>query len=213
MSFKFKKLAITPRQARIYLFFALLLLAGPTILYKLLPSHAGKILVAAGASQDYNFAKTLVYMTEHHGYGATGFILNKPLDQASILSLQPLFPFARIDQFYFGGPVSTNDEIFFMIPEDSTLEEIEILSVRDLQQNDTARYNALLQDKSAMENLRILSGYAGWHGFQLNREIVFGGWDVLPYSGYFIQDTTQEESWKRAVAKVLEDKKLAVDAL
>lgn len=203
-----KKLRITPRQARIYLFFALLLIVAPTIMFKLLPSHAGKVLVASPVSNDPNFARTLVYMQSHHGYGATGYILNKPLDVDNAGKIKSRFPFARDDQFFFGGPVGVGQVFFFILPKDEDWNQIEILNVDDLQNDNPERYNALIGDLENAGRIRILSGYSGWRGFQLNREIVRGGWDILPYDGTLIKGLSQEESWRGAVERVVRAKKV-----
>lgn len=208
-----KKLRLTPRQARIYLFFALLLIVAPTIMLKLLPSHAGMVLVASPISQDYNFARTLVYMQSHHGYGATGYILNKPLDADSAGKIKSRFPFAHDDQFFFGGPVGAGQAFFFILPKDEDWNQIEILNVDDLQNDNPERYNALIGDLESAGRIRILSGYSGWRGFQLNREIVRGGWDILPYDGALIKGLSQEESWRGAVERVVRAKKVKQPAI
>jgi putative AlgH/UPF0301 family transcriptional regulator len=204
-----KPLKITPRYARYYLFFAFLLIAAPTIFYKLLPSHAGKVLVAAPHSNDVNFARTLVYMDIHHGYGASGYILNKPLGHADIEKLKSRFPFAQSPQFYDGGPVERGISIFFLLPHDEGWSGFNIYNADTLQSENPDLYNTIISNPS----LRILSGYAGWYGFQLNREIMRGGWDVLDYDGELIAGKNQEESWRKAMERVIAEKNIIRPAI
>lgn len=203
-----KRLKITPQYARYYLIFAFLLIAAPTIMYKMLPSHAGMILVASPQSRDAHFARTLVYVQTHHGYGARGYILNKKLEEDKARALQTRFPFAHIDQFYEGGPIEPGDAFFFLVSKNELSSAFDIYNVKELQDSDLELYNKIITQKS----LRILSGYAGWYGFQLNKEIVRGGWEVIDYSADLLEGN-QDESWRKALARAVKEKNIVQPAI
>ena len=206
-----KKLKTTPRQARIYLFFALLLIAAPTIMYKLWPSQAGNVLVASGVMQGEPFEKTVIYLQSHHGYGAHGFILNKRLSEEEAQNLQTRFPLAR--QFYYGGPVGVGEVMTLLIPDVEEENGFRLVNADTLQDSDMSAYNEIVTDAELMRDVRILSGYAGWAPLQLNREIVRGAWNVIPFDPLYLSDEDRQIIWNTAIDKVLDEKKDSLDAL
>ncbi len=206
-----KRLKITPRAARIYLFFALVLLAAPTILYKVLPSHAGKVLVAAGAMTGEPFEKTVIYMQFHHGYGARGLILNKPLRGDQRADLQKQFPLGRL--FYYGGPVGTQEDITLLVPDKGADKGFRLIDANFLRAHDLAAYNQIVADEVLMRDVRIFSGYSGWTVMQLNRELYRGAWDVVPFEGGYLEQAPQTEIWYKALEKVLDEKKADLDMI
>lgn len=206
-----KKLKPTPRAARIYLFFALLLIAAPTIMYKVLPSQAGKVLVASGVMQGEPFEKTVIYLESHHGYGAHGFILNKPLSGAESQSLQTRFPLAQ--RFYYGGPVGVGEVVTLLIPDPESENGFRLLNADTLQERDMSAYNAIVTDAQLMGEVRVIAGYAGWSPFQLNREVMRGAWNVIPYDRAYLEAAEQRAIWNKAIKKVMDEKKDSLDPL
>jgi putative transcriptional regulator len=206
-----KKLRPTPRAAKIYLFFALVLLAAPTILYKVLPSQAGKVLVASGVMQGEPFEKAVIFLHTHHGYGAHGYILNKPLSEEDSQNLQRRFPLAR--QFYYGGPVGVGEVVTLLIPDKNKDGGFALINADILQENDISAYNDIVTDADLMQDVRVFSGYAGWSAFQLNREVMRGGWNVIPYDPAYLEQGARRDIWSKAIDKVLDEKKDSIDAL
>lgn len=209
--FHLRKLKTTPRQARIYLFFAVLLIAAPTIVYKIVPSQAGKMLVASGVMQGEPFEKTVIYLQSHHGYGAHGFIVNKPMSEADAKGLQSRFPMAR--RFHYGGPVGEGEVISLLIPDATQDSGFNILNAGTLRERDMSAYNEIVTDMQLMQDAIVFSGYAGWSPFQLNREIVRGAWNVIPYDPVYLEEQGQRAIWDKAVDKVLDEKKDSLDPL
>ncbi len=206
-----KKLKTTPRQARIYLFFALLLIAAPTIMYKLWPSQAGNVLVASGVMQGEPFEKTVIYLRSHHGYGADGFILNKKLSVEGAQILQTRFPLAR--QFYYGGPVGVGEVVTLLIPDETEQNGFRLINADTLQDRDMSAYNDIVTNPETMDGVRIFSGYAGWSSLQLNREIVRGAWNVISFDPVYLRDEDRQTIWNTAIDKVLDEKKDSIDVL
>ena len=206
-----KKLKTTPRQARIYLFFALLLIAAPTIMYKLWPSQAGNVLVASGVMQGEPFEKTVIYLSSHHGYGAHGFILNKKLLTEDAENLQSRFPLAR--QFYYGGPVGVGEVFTLLIPDQNDHNGFRLINADSLRERDIGVYNDIVTNPEIMQEVRIFSGYTGWAPLQLNREIVRGAWNVIPFDQVYLSNQDGQIIWNAAIDKVLDEKKDSIDAL
>src|SRR6185369_7832355 len=68
-------------------------------------SVRGKLLIASPALVDPNFARTVVFITEHNEEGAMGIVLNRP-SETSVESVVPeLAEIAGGEPVYVGGPV------------------------------------------------------------------------------------------------------------
>lgn len=203
---KITPLRITPRSARYYLFFAVMLLVLPTAMMRFLPSHSGKILVASGAMGGGVFEHSLIYMTQHHGYGGRGYILNVPLQGAEAAALMREFPLAR--RFYYGGPVDTGGAVALMLPDSTVPSGYIFVDARQMRKDDPQGYNALVRDAAFMAEARVFSGYAGWGAFQLNREIVRGAWGIVPFDPAYLGEGTRRAIWLRAMEKMRDEKKI-----
>jgi putative transcriptional regulator len=209
---KKKKIFITPKQAKIYLVFALLIIAFPTIMTKVLPSHSGKLLVSV-ASMDFDpfFGRTVIYLDNHSGYGAFGFIINKQLSEEESAPLRARFP--HIGRFHYGGPVADGEELFLMVPDDESFERFQIHRLRDLEADDLEAYNAIIANPEVAKNVILFSGYAGWTVLQLNRELLRGSWNVIPFRSDLMQEGEQIDIWNRAMEDVLQRASDSVEAI
>ena len=142
-------------------------------------SVKGRLLVAAPALVDPNFFRTVVLMVEHTDEGAAGVVINRPTDTAlaggpleewSDLAAQPALVFE-------GGPVSREHAVCLgRVRLNSTLEAwqpvIGGIGVVDLG----AEAGVL---RTALAQVRVFSGYAGWGPGQLEDEIAEGAWYLL----------------------------------
>ncbi len=195
MAWRLKKLAITPRSARLYLFFAACLILFPTIMTKLFPSHEGRFLIATNVLDDVNFSQTVLYMTGHDGFHAKGFVINREAKPEKLESMKSRFPFAA--HYYWGGPVQ--EDVFFLLAADEG-RNITIYNADDLMEDDMSQYNALISDPAKASRLIVLHGYAGWRPMQLNKEIFYGGWGTIDYDPAILFDTDIEARWRTALA-------------
>ncbi|MFP4313496.1 MAG: YqgE/AlgH family protein [Alphaproteobacteria bacterium] len=208
----FRKLRVTPQSARYYLFFAVLLIALPTLLSDLFPSHQGKILVASGAMNDTNFNKTIIYMTYHDFYGASGFVVNRPLKGKILEETRKRFP--KMEKFYYGGPVLYPYSYYWLVPLPDMQHGFEIVSPEQLEQELPDQYNAIISNDDIAREVWVLHGYAAWGPMQLNREVFrSAAWDSIPFERELMFNTPDDEKWYRALDKVLDEKKAALDAI
>ena len=69
-------------------------------------SLRGKLLIASPTLLDPNFARTVVFITEHNDEGAMGIVLNRPSTAAVAEAVPPLEDLVGEDEPVFvGGPV------------------------------------------------------------------------------------------------------------
>ena len=203
-----RKLMITPRSARNYLFFALVFLCLPSLLTFYFPSHQGRLLVASGASQDAVFSRSVIFMTMHNAFGAAGVIMNRPLMGVELDQAKARFP--KMVEFRYGGPMLEPSEYFWLVPDVDEPNGFEILSPQDLQQNSPERYNAIIGDNALARQVVVFRGYAGWAPMQLNREIYYGGWNAVDYDPALVFGSSFSDMWSKALKRVLREKKVSV---
>lgn len=153
----------------------------------------GRLLVAAPALVDPNFARTVVLILEHdRAAGALGVVLTRPSDTA-VAEILPAWATLASGPavVHVGGPVSPSAAIglaalhagarttvpagaFATLPagEQGAL----VLGTVDLDGDVTAL-------TPAVASFRVFAGYAGWAPGQLEAEVSEGGWyvvDALP---------------------------------
>ena len=88
---------------------------------------------------------------------------------------------------HYGGPVGTNDARIYMGRDQ--IGNIVFSSAKD----------------ESLDDLKYLYGYAGWAPFQLDYEMLKGGWSVVDYDQNLVFETPHEQIWGKALEKVLEN--------
>ena len=127
---------------------------------------------------DPNFDRTVVLLLEHTDDGALGLILNRPSDIDVTEPLPDWGPLtAQPSVVFFGGPVSQGGVLALGHARDGEGSDgfspvVGDIGVVDLHQEPA-------EVASAIDRLRVFSGYAGWSGGQLENELEMGGWFVL----------------------------------
>ena len=145
----------------------------------------GSLLVAHPTLRDPNFRRTILFLSQHSDdEGATGFILNRPLEDI-------VADGAELDhvQVYFGGPV-----------EPSRL----VLTSLQWRENPTAVAFRMFVGPGggdAIEpewrpGLRAFAGYAGWSRGQLENEIAEDSWIVIPPTRDLIMMPDTDSAWR-----------------
>jgi len=154
----------------------------------------GKLLVAAEEVHGSGFAQTVILLLHYDEHGAQGLVINRPMD------VQPVDVFAENEilaeysgTLYWGGPV-------------------QVSTMRALVRNDTAPVNGVAifgdvyqvpLDESLSDyamtgaELRFFVGYAGWAPGQLERELRFDSWHVLPASEEIVFADDPGAVWRR----------------
>lgn len=144
------------------------------------PPRVGRLLVAAPALVDPNFAHTVVLILDHDDDGTLGVVLNRPTGVRVDAVLEDWSPEVGEPPVIFeGGPVSPDaalalaalpvqeggDPAGFRRVHGAT-GVVDLDAPRDLLARQLSR-------------LRIFAGYAGWGAGQLAAEIAEGSWHVV----------------------------------
>jgi len=160
-------------------------------------SLAGQLLVASPRLPDENFSRSVVLIIHHDEHGALGVVLNRPADSTGREVWESLSddPCDSDEPVHIGGPVSgplmalhTNEEC----AESEVLPGVFFATHRD-------RLNRIVQEPEFL--FRIYNGYSGWASGQLESELKFGGWMLLPASfDYVFGDT--DRMWQKAAQEI-----------
>jgi putative transcriptional regulator len=137
-------------------------------------SLRGKLLIASPTLVDPNFARTVVFMTEHNDEGAMGIVLNRP-SETSVESVVPeLAEIAGGEPVHVGGPVQP--EALVLLAEFADPAAAAWIVVADVG---LASADVDLDELAdAVRRGRVYAGYSGWGPGQLEAEIEVDSWIV-----------------------------------
>ena len=139
-------------------------------------SLRGKLLVASPSLVDPNFARTVVFMTEHNDEGALGIVLNRPSETSVESVVSELAEIAAGEPIYVGGPVQP--EALVLLAEFSNPEAAAWIVVADVG---LASADVDLDQLAAsVRRGRVYAGYSGWGPGQLEAEMEVDSWIVEP---------------------------------
>jgi putative transcriptional regulator len=135
-------------------------------------SYAGQLLIADPRLADPNFFRSVVLITQHGGEGASGVILNQPVNVwlNEIWSELSESPLGTDRQLFRGGPVQGPLSVLHDWKETSELTVIPGLYLSMSRDH----LDRLLARESG--ECRVITGYSGWGAGQLESEIEAGGW-------------------------------------
>ncbi len=146
---------------------------------------SGSLLIAHPTLRDPNFRRTILFLSQHSEEdGATGFILNRPLEDA----ISGPADFENVP-VYFGGPVEPS--------------RLVLASLRWLEAPDGVAFRMFVGlgaedfvEPEWRHGLRAFAGYAGWHRGQLEAEIEGESWIVVPPSPALLTIENPATAWR-----------------
>lgn len=163
--------------------------------------QTGSLLVALPTLLDPNFRRTILFLSHHDPEGGSvGFILNRPRE-VCLGDLANTSEGGEEIPVYEGGPVERKSLIVARIHWHGEMDGVRFQS---LGEDDLP---SPLEKGSDHDEIRAFTGYAGWSGGQLERELAEKSWVILPPTADLILPvkTSEEGSdrW-RAIMKRLD---------
>ena len=154
----------------------------------------GKLLVATEVVQGRAFAESVILLLKYDATGAVGLVVNRPTEALPAQALPELAGLGRYeDTLYWGGPV----ELFTLrallhsdAPPENAVPIFDSVYLAMLDEN-------LLDSASSNANLRFFVGYAGWAPGQLERELAFGSWHIVPATEALVFAHDPAGLWRR----------------
>ena len=145
----------------------------------------GSILVSHPSLREPQFRRTVLFLSHHSGEeGATGFVLNRPLDQ----TLSQIPGVSEIPLFY-GGPVEADRILLASL---QWRDHPTVVAFRAF----VGRTGEEMIDDEWLPGLRAFAGYAGWSRGQLEGEIAEHAWIVIPPTREIIEMNPPNDVWK-----------------
>jgi putative transcriptional regulator len=137
----------------------------------------GKLLVATDEVQGSTFYETVILLLHYDESGALGIVINRPTEAFPKDLLPQLEGIESYEgMVYWGGPVRLATMRALHRTDVPTENEIHVFdSVYRLPLNE-----GLPAAATNEKSLRFFIGYAGWSPGQLEKEILFGSWSIVP---------------------------------
>lgn len=164
---------------------------------------AGRLLVAAPAMADPNFARTVVFLIDHDEEGTLGVVLNRP-SHVPVGAVLPSWDgrTTGTDVLFDGGPVAEDSALALALlqgpvdgPEPEGFRRVAgPYGLLDLDLDPEAADPALVA-------VRIFAGYAGWAEGQLVEELARGDWYVVDGGADDVFATEPDDLWIRVLRR------------
>jgi len=161
-------------------------------------SLQGHLLVASPHLPDPNFYRTVVLLIQHHEQGALGVVLNRPSQSTvrEVIAKVSDMACPTDDTVRVGGPI---EGPLMAVHGLRSCSEAEVFPGVYFA---TQRDHVLRLVQQEDPPFRIFSGYAGWGGGQLDRELEVGGWLTKPASLKYVFHTAADELWKKVTRDI-----------
>ena len=161
-------------------------------------SLQGHFLIASPHLPDPNFCRTVVLMIQHHEQGALGVVLNRPSDSSvqEVIGKVSEVPCIVDEPVGIGGPIEGPLMAVHRLDE---FGESEIFPGVHFS---TQREHILQIVQDKVSPFRLVSGYAGWSGGQLESELEVGGWLTIPATVEYLFHTETDVLWKNVTRDI-----------
>lgn len=161
-------------------------------------SLADRFLIAMPSMEDPLFARSVIYLYEHDEAGATGMIINKPLQQLSLgrvlehLHIETTSPDVESRPVLSGGPVGLENGFVIFPHKKRGKTEFFLSSSKEMLREIAAG--------AGPKEYLITLGYASWEPGQLEAEIINNDWFIASPSSEIFFTTPFQDRWSAAAA-------------
>lgn len=165
------------------------------------PLH-NHFLIAMPTLADEIFHHAVIYLCEHTQEGATGIIINQPLELGldEVLEKMDIKPEKMDNQaVLLGGPL--HPERGFVLHE-NTSEWRSTFVIDNVRSVTTSRdiLESIAKGETPLDNTLIALGFAGWEAGQLEEELAQNRWLSVPATHEILFRTPFQDRWKAAAA-------------
>jgi putative transcriptional regulator len=166
-------------------------------------SYKNNLLVSLPSVVDNSFNKSVIYVNNHTGDGASGWIINKQLDDNIAANLRKGMKLNVNVPIYYGGPVNITQAF--------------VLHSNDLQLPQTVKLTDTLsvtRDRSIIgvfnagqfpANWKIIVGESSWGAGQLESELLgsrsggISSWATVPFNTDLVWNTNFSDMWDAGI--------------
>lgn len=169
---------------------------------------SNKFLISLPTIPQGSFHKSLVYVNEHTGDGAHGWIVNQQLEDSTATKLRNGMKLNLNCPVFYGGPVDVNSAYIihskdFHIPSTISLNN-DLSLTRDKAVID------ILNIGQYPEYWRLVVGSSTWGSGQLESEILgsrtngVSSWSYIDFTTKLMWNTLPSEQWNTGIEKYAE---------
>lgn len=173
-------------------------------------TYKGYYLLDSGKLRGSFFEKSVIFLCHHDTSGAFGFIVNRPagtsLGKVVKMDLPPSLGDADL---YIGGPVQ-NDVLCYLHADPGLIQTNAVPGIE--YGNSIEALLGVATGFSAGKELKVLAGYSGWAGGQLEKEIASGSWFVFKSSLDYIFDSPANRVWQSLLSEMGPEYRLIAEA-
>ena len=153
----------------------------------------GSLLVATPDMMDPNFTRAVILLIAYSPEdGAMGLILNRPLTVDQMDDQSPIASWMESSQspstIFLGGPVEPNGYIC-MTPDSSSLSGLRSVDIESI--------SPVHLDGPH----RVFRGYTGWGASQLEDEVTFKSWYIVPSQSSDVLTTSPGTLWNNVLQR------------
>ncbi len=162
---------------------------------------AGQMLVATPVIDSGCFQKSVVYVFAHNADGATGIIINQPLELINYATLiegvdLPKDAAGQQIPVYFGGPVERARG--FIIHSTDYVRDFTLARSADLTVTSSSIILTDIVAGRGPKHAALVVGFAGWGAGQLEAEIEQNSWITVPATADLMFNTENDLKWATA---------------
>ena len=168
-----------------------------------MPDTAPILLLSMPQMADPNFARTVVLLCDYTEEGAFGLVVNRQMTEPA-WKLVKTDPPVRVDpdlRLWIGGPVDPQRAWVLMSEAQGPDEEQREICPGVLLSASRDLTLQLLQSPPSSRS-RIIVGYAGWRGGQLDQEIAASAWLAMEVDPSLIFGVPPEDMWETAIRRL-----------
>lgn len=165
-------------------------------------SLAPGLLIAMPSLDDPSFHRAVVLMCAHNDDGAFGLVLNRTIDLpvATVCADADVqWDGSDLAKVHDGGPCE-RQRGWVLHSAEETFDGSQVVGDGVSLTASHSALEAFGRDESGP--FRLLLGYAGWSPGQLESEVAEGAWLTAPVSAEIVFRTSQDATWRAALASV-----------
>ena len=164
-------------------------------------NYKGKLLISTPQLADGIFEKSIVLICEHDVNGSMGFILNKPIDNLTLMDVWKSFSKGEIKSelgkrlICIGGPLTTSS-MFVIHSSDYKIERETLIIDRNYSVTGSNKIIDDIENALGPSSVFFSMGYSGWAPGQLEDELMRDSWFVCPPTEKLVFQDDFDNKWK-----------------
>lgn len=167
---------------------------------------AHHFLIAMPSMRDSRFMHSVIYLCEHNSNGATGLVINKPLERLTLkillekLKINPKQQIRINIPIFSGGPLAQDRGFVLHIPQPGFGSSIHIspetmmTTSRDILET--------FGTPQQPDDILVTLGYCSWQSGQLEQEILDNAWLTVEADKKLLFHTPIAERWVNTARKL-----------